>query len=339
MAKVVAMIPARLGSKRVKNKNLRLLSGKPLVCHVLEKAMESKIFEEIYVNSEADIFREIAQEYGTKFYKRSKELAGDGATNDMFVFDFIKNVSCDLIIQINPTSPLITADDIRRFVKTMLEDNYDTLHGVKKEQIETLFRNKSLNFDPLKAMPRSQDLEPVMLFSSGIMGWSVPKYHENMEKYGCATYGGDGKTGYFVLTGFSAIDIDEEEDFQLAEIACQFLNRKHDRAPEYFLSQKERKKLIPDADRKRILTMDGVKKLSMEEYNKEITNIPKIIEQNSKEKSWSYTLINSPSNCATLIGQMPGEGNRMHFHLGWDEWWYIVEGQWEWIVDGISRNV
>ncbi|MDD3297196.1 MAG: cupin domain-containing protein, partial [Candidatus Omnitrophica bacterium] len=42
---------------------------------------------------------------------------------------------------------------------------------------------------------------------------------------------------------------------------------------------------------------------------------------------------------ATLIGQMPGEGNRMHFHLGWDEWWYIVEGQWEWIVDGISRNV
>jgi len=339
MAKIVAMIPARLGSKRVKNKNLRLLNGKPLVCHVLNKAKESGVFDEVYINSEADIFSEIAQEYGVKFYKRSEELAGDDATNDMFVLDFINNISCDLIIQINPTSPLISTDDVEKFVKTMIGNDYDTLHGVKKEQIEALFKNNSLNFDPLKNMPRSQDLEPIMLFSSGVMGWKVSKYHENIAKYGCATYGGDGKTGYFTLTGFSAIDIDNEEDFQLAEVVCDFLDKKAKNPPQYFVSKNQSEKLIPDVDREKILKMDGVERLSMDEYNKEITNIPMIVEKYGRQESWSHTLINSASNCTTLIAQMPGEGNRMHFHSDWDEWWYIIEGQWQWTVEGVVKNV
>ena len=59
MTRIVAMIPARLGSKRIKNKNLRLLKGKPLVCHVLDKAKEACEFDDIYVNSESDIFAEL----------------------------------------------------------------------------------------------------------------------------------------------------------------------------------------------------------------------------------------------------------------------------------------
>lgn len=220
--KIVSMSPARLGSKRIKNKNLRLLDGKPLVAHVVAAAKESGVFSDVYINSEADIFSKIADEYGIKFYKRPAEFATDDATNDMFVNDFINNIACELIIQINPTSPLIAAETIRRFVRTMIEGNYDTLHSVKKEQIEGLFKGSALNFDPLKPMPRSQDLEPVMLFSSGIMGWKVSAYHEQMKKYGCATYGGDGKTGYFILEGFETIDIDNEEDFQIAELAIAY---------------------------------------------------------------------------------------------------------------------
>ena len=53
--KVIAMIPARLGSKRVKNKNLRLLGGKPLIAHVIETVKETNIFDEIYINSDGTI--------------------------------------------------------------------------------------------------------------------------------------------------------------------------------------------------------------------------------------------------------------------------------------------
>lgn len=238
MSKIVAMIPARLGSKRVKNKNLRLLGGKPLVAHVISTAKESEIFDEIYLNSESEIFVEICKEYNILFYKRNKNLAEDGVTNDNFVCDFLKNTDCDILIQINPTSPLYTVDDIKNFTRTMVDNNYDAMHGVREEKIEAIFRGKALNFDPFGQMPKSQDLDPVLLHAGGLMGWKKSKYLENMEKYNSGTYGCDSKTGYFKLQGFSKIDIDNEEDFQLAEVVLQYLNSSQEYKKEYYQPQK-----------------------------------------------------------------------------------------------------
>ena len=63
MKKIIGMIPARLGSKRVKKKNLRLIGGKPLISYVIEAALDVKYFDEIYINSESDVFSEIAKKY------------------------------------------------------------------------------------------------------------------------------------------------------------------------------------------------------------------------------------------------------------------------------------
>ena len=68
--KIVGMIPARLGSTRVKNKNLRLINGKPLIQFVLDAAMKSMNLDEVYVNSESTIFKKIAENSGAKFYQR-----------------------------------------------------------------------------------------------------------------------------------------------------------------------------------------------------------------------------------------------------------------------------
>lgn len=337
MPKIVAMIPARLGSKRIKSKNLRLLEGRPLVCYVASKAKEAGVFTDIYINSEAEIFADIAKQLGIKFYKRKRELADDNATNDMFVLDFINNITCDIIIQINPTSPLLSVEEIKAFVKTMLENDYDTLHSVKKEQIEGLFKGRALNFDPLKKMPRSQDLEPVMLFSSGIMGWKVAKYYENIKKYGCATYGGDGKTGYFPLKGFSNIDIDNEEDFQLAELAILYQKNPTQVAPKYYAPKKE--KLKSEIDVFDILVKDGVVKNELEDCNRPVANLKKIINAQDSAKSWSKRIVNTENNSATLICQLPGEGNRRHYHNDWNEWWYIVSGEWEWEFEGKRKVV
>lgn len=232
--KLVAMIPARLGSKRVKSKNLRLLDGRPLVSHVAEKAKLSGCFEEIYINSESDVFESLAKEFGVNFYQRPMSLASDTATNDQFVLDFLDSVACDAIVQINPTSPLITADDIRNFVKKFLTEDLDTLHSVKKEQIEGLFKGQPLNYDPMKEMPPSQLLEPVMLFCSAIMAWRVENYRKNMELLGSATYGGDGKIGYFTLEGFSTIDVDNEIDFQMAELAIEYQRNPEAVEPKFY---------------------------------------------------------------------------------------------------------
>ena len=107
MSKIIAMIPARLGSKRVPKKNIRLLNGKPLVQYVIDAAVEADCFDEVWVNSESEILEEIATASGAKFYKRPLELCKDTIGSDFFVHDFINNVSCDIIVQILPTSPFI----------------------------------------------------------------------------------------------------------------------------------------------------------------------------------------------------------------------------------------
>ena len=90
--KIIGMIPARLGSKRIKNKNLRLIDGLPLIQYIINAAKSSSLLDEIYINSESTQFAYIAEESGVKFYQRPEELSSDEATNDDFALDFIHNV-------------------------------------------------------------------------------------------------------------------------------------------------------------------------------------------------------------------------------------------------------
>ena len=103
--RILAMIPARLGSKRIPKKNLRLLCGRPLISYNIETAVKSGLFDEVYVNSEDEIFSKIAKQYGAKFYKRPKRLSTDSTNNDQFCIDFINNINGDILIQLLPTSP------------------------------------------------------------------------------------------------------------------------------------------------------------------------------------------------------------------------------------------
>lgn len=218
------MIPCRLGSKRIPKKNLRLLGDKTLSQWVASTAKETGLFDEIYINSESDIFKNVAEDIGVKFYKRPAEFATDTASNDEFALDFMNAFNFDVLVQINPTSPFLTIDDIINFMSNYKEGAFQTLHTVKNEKIEGLFNQIPLNFDPLKPMPPSQLLTPVQLFSSSIMAWDVKKFRENMKNYKCAVYGGDGVIGYFPLKGFSALDIDNEEDFKMAETILNMKN-------------------------------------------------------------------------------------------------------------------
>lgn len=333
--KIVGMIPARLGSKRVKNKNLRLINGKPLIQYIVDTARGSGFFDEIYLNSESLEFEGIAKKSGIKFYQRDKALASDSATNDDFSLDFINSVDCDVLVQLLPTSPFITTRDVDGFVQAMLDENFETMISVTNVQIECVYKGNSINFEQKEKTLPSQSLSPVQAYACGLMAWDCKKFKANMGKYGAAYHGGDGKTGFYELKGYSTIDIDNEEDFMIAEAIVTALNRPGSQ-PKYYSSDN---KEIVDADRQRILKEDGVLKNIMEDFNKEIANIDKIIESFGRESSWSHTLVNSPSTCGTLIAQMPGEGNRMHHHPDWDEWWYIVEGEWEWNIEGSAKTV
>jgi len=87
-----------------------------------------------------------------------------------------------------------------------------------------------------------------------------------------------------------------------------------------------------------ILEKDGVKTNDLFDSNKEVVSLDAILSEKPSDSSWSKRVIDTDSNSMTIIAQMPGEGNRRHYHPDWNEWWYIVQGEWEWeIEDEIKR--
>ena len=195
MSKIVAMIPARMGSKRVENKNTRHLGGIPLISHVIKATKEANCFDEIYVNSESDILGDLALEGGVSFYKRPPHLSSDTATND-------------------------------DFTQVMRSNDIDTLISVKDAQIECVYEGRPINFNPQKPTPPSQDLAPVQAYACALMGWKTSNFLYNMKDLGCAYHGGKGRVKFFTVKGFSEIDIDNEEDFLVAEAIYSYLNEK-----------------------------------------------------------------------------------------------------------------
>jgi CMP-N-acetylneuraminic acid synthetase/quercetin dioxygenase-like cupin family protein len=328
--KIVGMIPARLGSKRIIKKNLRLLGDKPMIAYIIESAKKSGVFDEIYLNSEAIIFHEIAKEYGISFYKREEVLASDASINDEFLGDFVKNIDCDICVQLLPTSPLITSEQISDFVKAMVKNNYDTLVSVTKHQIAAIYKDQPINFSTTEPHRSSQTMTPVYSYATVLMAWQKENFLESLQA-GYGYHGGKGKTGYFEIGGLAEIDIDNEEDFQLAEfIVLHQLSGKINRPRFYDEQKKERVELnVPS-----ILLKDGVMRSDFEHENLPISQLDEIIEQEDSSTSWCRRIINTDSNSATLISQLPGEGNRLHYHPDWNEWWYILRGQWKWEIDG-----
>ena len=240
MKRIIAMIPARLGSQRVPKKNLRLLNGKPLIAYAIEAAKNSGVFDEIYVNSESEEIGRVAVDFGVKFYKRPEKFASHTSNKDDFAYDFIKKTEGDILIQLLPTSPLISPEEIRSFVNEMLNQNFDTLVSVVDHQIACVYNNQPINFKYLEPHISSQDMTPVQSYATVLMGWTYASFKESMQRYGFAYHGTDTKKGYFTLKGLSEIDIDHEEDFLLAEVAMKFKENKENNnyKIEYYESKK-----------------------------------------------------------------------------------------------------
>jgi CMP-N,N'-diacetyllegionaminic acid synthase len=215
------MIPARLNSKRIHEKNLRLLCDKPLISYCVIAAKDADCFDEIYINSESKKLKNIARTYGVRFYKRDSSLSLDTTVNDEFVYDFMLNMEGDLLIQLLPTSPLITPQEIKEFTDILKEGLYDTVISVREHKIACVFQGNPINFVREQTHIPSQLMTPVQSYATVLMGWKYKTFIQNMERYGCAYHGSNVRTSYYPLNGFSTIDIDIEEDFRLAEVAMK----------------------------------------------------------------------------------------------------------------------
>lgn len=212
---VVAMIPARIGSTRLRMKNLALLNGKPLISYAIEAAKEAKVFSRVIVNSDNQIFAKIAERYNVEFYLRDSELGSSTTKSDAVVYDFIKKIPADIIAWVNPTSPLQTGREIRSIIQYFMKNDLDTLITVKDKQVHCIYDGKPINFSLHTLFAQTQELRPVRAFVYSVMMWRTKVFSETFERNGFAMF--CGNTEYFPVSKESAIIIKRKEDIMLAE--------------------------------------------------------------------------------------------------------------------------
>ena len=219
--KYLAIIPARGGSKRLPNKNILELNGKPLIAWSIESAKKSKYIDDVVVTSDSEKILDIAKKYNIKTIKRPDYLATDTATT----FDVIKHTIDSLqykykyIVLLQPTSPLRNEKHIDEAIELLEKKKADAVISVCETDHSPLWSNtlpEDLNMsnflrDEIKNK-RSQDLPKFYRLNGAIYICKTDKFLE--EK----TFFIKNNIYAYIMDRKSSIDIDDEIDFKLAKV-------------------------------------------------------------------------------------------------------------------------
>jgi CMP-N-acetylneuraminic acid synthetase len=231
--KIYAMIPARFGSTRLKMKNLALIDGKPMISYSINAAKESGVFDKVIVNSEHDIFSDIARRYNVDFYHRPEILGSSEAKSDEVVADFMRSYpEADIVAWVNPIAPFQTSQEIEDIISHFVKEKLDSLITVEKLQVHCNFKGNSINYERGEIFAQTQDLSPVEPFVYSVMIWRKEKFLSDFENKGFSLF--CGKFDTYPVNKISGIIIKTAEDLKLADLLMQSItNEKSDYSLEY----------------------------------------------------------------------------------------------------------
>lgn len=223
--KIVAIIPARGGSKRIPRKNIKLLAGKPLIYYTIKEAKASKYIDRIIVTTDDPEIAEIAKKYGAETpFLRPKQLSGDDIGSDIKVYQHAVNYlekqehyHIDFIVELQPTAPLRTAEYIDAAIIKLISTEADSVSSVTPVREHPLLMRKVENdrlvnfisFD--KKYTRSQDYPNIYRFNGAIYA-----VRRNVLMEQNTDIGDD--TRVVIMPEELSIDIDTSLDFTFAEV-------------------------------------------------------------------------------------------------------------------------
>lgn len=126
--KILAVIPARAGSKGIPNKNIRIIGGRPLVYYSIKNALDSDYITDVIVSTDSDAVRIIAEQMGAKVKWRDADLCGDAVTLDAVIADAIpEETEWDYIVTMQPTSPTLRVETLDAAIKYTIDNGFDTV--------------------------------------------------------------------------------------------------------------------------------------------------------------------------------------------------------------------
>ncbi|HNV44235.1 MAG TPA: acylneuraminate cytidylyltransferase family protein [Exilispira sp.] len=225
----LAIIPARAGSKRLKNKNILSLNNKPLIQWTVESALGSRFIDKIIISTDSMEIIELAKKMNIPYRNRPTNLAQDESKSVDVAIDVIDNEerTFSYIVFLQPTSPLRKSIHIDEAISLSIEKNANSIISVCETEFNPLWCNKigkdleMNNFLPKRLInKRSQDL-PIYYRLNGAIYICKTKI---IKKY--KTFFPAKKSYAYIMDQLSSVDIDTELDFLYAESIFKYLSTK-----------------------------------------------------------------------------------------------------------------
>jgi CMP-N,N'-diacetyllegionaminic acid synthase len=219
--RVIALIPARGGSKGIPRKNLQELNGKPLIAHKIIQAQAS-ICSEVWVSSEDIEIQYIAKKFGAEVINRPKELATDEASTNLVIIqaiNFLQLGENDILVLLQPTSPLINVESINECVKKLIKyKELGSVITVRESHTFNWITKDNLNWEPFGHdrynRKRRQDLSRSAWETGGCYALRIRLTSEAVSYH-------QSPTGVVNISHIESLDIDTLEDLKDASLVLR----------------------------------------------------------------------------------------------------------------------
>lgn len=205
--KIVALIPVKLNSQRLPHKNILPIAGHPLCWHICNSLINSKGINEVYVYcSDEKVKKHIPNEI--VFLKRDPVLDQDLVKGFEIYENFIDTIDADIYVLAHTTSPFIKRESIENALNHVIDGTHDSAFSAQKIQTFVWFQGQPINYN-LNDVPRTQDMEPVYMETSGFYIFKKEVFTKYHRRIGFNPYIQE-------VDDMEAIDIDEKKDYEFA---------------------------------------------------------------------------------------------------------------------------
>lgn len=220
--KTVAVVPMKLNNSRLPQKNTKpFANGKPLCFYILNTLLGIEQIDEVCVYCSNEKIKDYIPD-GVKYIKRDKSLDTDTAKMNEVLKAFADDVPADIYVMTHTTAPFISKESIVRGIEAVASGMNDSSFAARKLQDFLWKDGRPFNYS-LEAIPRTQDLAPLYQETSGFYIYEASVINELGRRIGQSPF-------IVEVNEIEAVDIDEKEDFDIAEAIYNFIIRKEEQS-------------------------------------------------------------------------------------------------------------
>lgn len=211
--RVVAVIPARANSKRIPNKNLRLLNNHPMVYYAIKNALDSKYIDDVILTTDSEEIALVGNQMNIEVHMRDERLCGDDITLDPVIYDVVKRKECDYVISMQPTSPTLLVDTLDKAIKHCIEGGYDSVISAYN-QPSLSWKHDGNSKKPAYVKRLNRQYLPSYYKETGAFIISKREVVTNENRLG-------EKVDLYELSEEEAIDVSTFQDIAIAKVVLQ----------------------------------------------------------------------------------------------------------------------